>query len=826
MARYWKLTERSGSANYIIVLKEDRALLAGHPHATLKAIKPLLDYWVSNSREKEILKAIDKALSQSWKAYRRVPNPDDKELKSQLLGAFQFGMLVAAEYKYRTIVLPEVVVTSGKKVPAQGQGNKPGRQPGQGSAQVLGGGQTSAGRVIAPLSRGFIINSDGSNLRTLPAELPGSECLTSSPLPPGTPVVVIGTHPEAVEWFKVIAKFNATYLQGYVQGFRVTTDLPEPTATLHLVRKGECLEPIAARIYYQAIEPGRDLRFYENVVLHVNEKAGRPGVRRVDGDIQLVEGELIWLVSVAFANRLQGIVDSGSITGGAIAKAREVGRALEDIHTSMTMAPKYATDVLGEFGKVILENLTEIICSVGLFLALEGLSATLAVSPTGVGQLAAAIIQFGLALYGAKGVVEAGIAASQHGALWLRTAWTAKGIPERLVEASKSFLRMLSCLAMAVLGHKGAKGNLNKGIKIAKNVRITPPRLEWKLAQGGSGGAVAVPHFERGSITAIEKVTTSSKINPTSVGGAGGTKVASKTSPKDKEKTSPKEASPLTDKPLSDAQLEKLLEKIQNWDGIKDLIGRKLPKPGTSKLTALEKELKQAGYQLIKDTDGTPLYLRRLPGNAKGNEYAQLTLTKQGLIALKTGGGTRLGLYSRYRKNFLDLVEKRHGKAARDEMAARISRGEYQLHHLIPDGVAQENALIREAYERLQGYTIDRGRNMIGMPSSAKHVDNEIYVHLGSHPNYSAHVGKLLTEAVNRLTGSGKTLLRDVKIEKIEAEIIKVEDKLRSQIESGTLPDQVVKELLEDGVPIKVKDKTLQKLTLLPYRPMGMELVA
>ena len=60
-----------------------------------------------------------------------------------------------------------------------------------------------------------------------------------------------------------------------MQTLRITTQLPEPAATLYQVRPGDRLEPIAARIYRQAIQPGRDLRFYENVIHHVNVKSGR-----------------------------------------------------------------------------------------------------------------------------------------------------------------------------------------------------------------------------------------------------------------------------------------------------------------------------------------------------------------------------------------------------------------------------------------------------------------------------------------------------------------------------------------------------------------------
>ncbi|NOJ98663.1 hypothetical protein HMI51_37790, partial [Corallococcus coralloides] len=169
---------------------------------------------------------------------------------------------------------------------------------------------------------GFIDQGDGANLRTLPAEMKGSTCLTPAPLPPGTRVSVIRDHAQAPGWSYVSTVAGGYLLQGYVQAFRITTQLPEPAATLYQVRAGDRLEPIAARLYRQAIQPGRDLRFYEKVIHHMNVKSGRKGVQLLDGDVRLVAGERIWLVSIAFANQLQGIVSSGSITHEAMAQAR------------------------------------------------------------------------------------------------------------------------------------------------------------------------------------------------------------------------------------------------------------------------------------------------------------------------------------------------------------------------------------------------------------------------------------------------------------------------------------------------------------------------
>jgi len=635
---------------------------------------------------------------------------------------------------------------------------------------------------------GFIDHMDGANLRTLPAELAGSKSLLSAPLPPGTRVIVTGTYPGRPGWSHVTTLFEGRLLRGYVQGFRINIQLPEPTATLYFIKKGDALEPIAARIYRQSIEPGWDLRFYENVVLHVNQKAGRSGVQRVNGDLWLFERRLIWLVSPAFANTLQGLVPDGSLTNGAIARAKRVGRALEDILASVNASPQYFGEVAGQYAQVLLEHLPEIIGIVAAFLLAEALSAFLAATPTGVGQLAAAVIQLGLAAFGVQGMIEAGVEALKHAEAWLTQAWRAHGDAKQIAEASKSFLRMLVSIALVALAKAGVRTNLGRGLKLAQGVKISPPRFEMMAVAGTDGSAVAVPVFRPGSITAVSAddlarpMASSSRGLPSSAGGV-------------KPKLSP------------GAELEALLQKLPSWERLKDFVGRRIPRPGTTEFATLKRELAEAGYQLDVMSDGLPYRLRRL----RGREDAALTVTEEGVIAVQTGGATRISVYSRYRKNYLDWVEQTRGVAAREAAAARISGG-HQLHHLIPDGVAQRHPLVREALKRLDGYTLDRGTNLIDMPSTPN-VERKL-VHTGSHSNYSRYVDAELNRVMERLTNSGRLSPGSLSPEAIHRALLKVEEGLRKAIQEGTLPPKVVKELLEDGILV---GKRLALLNPQPY---------
>jgi hypothetical protein len=104
---------------------------------------------------------------------------------------------------------------------------------------------TSAAAGITPPKgginkSGFIDNGDGANIRTGPAELGGRK-VRDQPLPPATRVFVSGTHPDASQWWYVTAYLESTMVRGYVQDFRITTELPEPTAKLHHVVGGKPL---------------------------------------------------------------------------------------------------------------------------------------------------------------------------------------------------------------------------------------------------------------------------------------------------------------------------------------------------------------------------------------------------------------------------------------------------------------------------------------------------------------------------------------------------------------------------------------------------------
>jgi hypothetical protein len=342
---------------------------------------------------------------------------------------------------------------------------------------------------------GFIDTSDGANLRTGPAEMGGTTVI-DAPLPPATRVFVSGTHPSAPQWWYVTAFLPDKIVRGYVQQFRVNTDLPEPLAKLHQVKSGDTAEKLAVQEYGSSVRDGHDLRYYENVLLFANQQRGRVGIAGTYQDpgllgggannIQLVAGHRIWLVSPAYAHAVEGVVPDGSLTNGAYAKVKRFVQHVLDIIKSVTQSPHYFGEVAGEYAQAIRDHMPEIIGIVAGFIAAEAASAFLAATPTGVGQIAAVLIQLALSAFGAVGMVEASVEAVKHAGQWLTLAWTAKGNDEQIGAASREFLRMLVSIAMAALAYTGVKGNLGKAVEIA---RAMPP-AGMVPAFAGAGGRV------------------------------------------------------------------------------------------------------------------------------------------------------------------------------------------------------------------------------------------------------------------------------------------------------------------------------------------------
>jgi A nuclease family of the HNH/ENDO VII superfamily with conserved AHH len=235
---------------------------------------------------------------------------------------------------------------------------------------------------------------------------------------------------------------------------------------------------------------------------------------------------------------------------------------------------------------------------------------------------------------------------------------------------------------------------------------------------------------------------------------------------------------------LSDEAAEQLLAKYPQWDNVKDFVGKHLDPNNLP-----------PGYNPHRK-DGKIIELHR--NNTEG-PYPPLTI-KNGIIELQTGQSSRLSVFSRYKKNYLEWVEQTQGRAARTAVQQRLDAGN-QLHHLTPDAVVQSNDLTKELMRRSKNYTLDRGSNILDMPTLHDPTTGEI-VHLGSHDKFNEYANELLNREFNNLT-RGKTIpLSNVKVNDLDKAVRQVEDTLREQIKNRTLPESVLKELEGGGFKI------------------------
>jgi hypothetical protein len=190
---------------------------------------------------------------------------------------------------------------------------------------------------------------------------------------------------------------------------------------------------------------------------------------------------------------------------------------------------------------------------------------------------------------------------------------------------------------------------------------------------------------------------------------------------------------------------------------------------------------------------------QELVRGSKEGPYPPLTV-ENGIVYLQTGKTNRLSVFSRYKKNYLDWVEQTQGKAARTAAEQRIKDGN-QLHHLTPDAVVRENELTKELMKRSKKYTLDRGTNILDMPTAHNPKTREI-VHLGSHDRFNKYVTNLLNEQIQDLTDRGAIKLQQVKVENLDKAVRQVEDMLRDQIKNRTLLPDVLKEIDGGGIRI------------------------
>ncbi|HEY0192911.1 MAG TPA: hypothetical protein VGC42_17465, partial [Kofleriaceae bacterium] len=342
---------------------------------------------------------------------------------------------------------------------------------------------------------GFIDRDGGAELRAQPLAAPGPD---DTHLPPGTRLFVSGRHPHAPGWWYATAFAGKAVVRGYIQRLEIATDLPEPGAELHQVVAGDTVERLARTKFGGAARDGHDLRYYENVLLHVNR--GRPGTAIIGtyqdpgvlgggaNNLQLIAGKRLWLVSPEYARAVEHEVPSGSLTSGAVAKVKRFAGHVEDILASIRESRHHLGEIAGEYAQLIRDYMVAITGTLAAFAMAEAASALLAATPAGVTQVLAGMIQLVLALLGAKSVVEVSLPALSHGNAWLMLAWNARGDRAQITLASQELLRMLVQVALAVLAYRGMKQSLGNAARIAGSM---PPGAAPAMASATSGAAAS-----------------------------------------------------------------------------------------------------------------------------------------------------------------------------------------------------------------------------------------------------------------------------------------------------------------------------------------------
>ncbi|MEJ3404895.1 hypothetical protein WDJ51_09125 [Rathayibacter sp. YIM 133350] len=477
---------------------------------------------------------------------------------------------------------------------------------------------------------GFIDTSDGANIRSGPIDA-GGAALTDNPLPPATRVFVSGTYPvnastmepQAATWWYATAFTPGGMVRGYIEARRITVDVPNATAQLYAIQPGDTAERLAVRMFKSEVTGGHDLRYYENVLLYVNSSLGRNGVRGSYQDpgifgggannVQLVAGERIWLPSAAHVIALEGTVPGGSLTNGLYGEVKRIAGHIEDIMLSVTDAPSHLGEVAGEYAQAIRDHMVEIVGIVAAFVAAEALSAFLAATPTGVGQIAAIVIQLGLAAFGAAGMVTAVVDALGHAEQWLTLAWTADGKANQIASASREFIKMLVSIAMAALAYLGVKGNYGKALTIAES--LPPMGLPAFAVSGGAATGGATP------VTGVA-------IGPPSPFGPAGTSMAMGTSGEVSSGVNAR-----ADAIKRAGELEQRIEAISD-EGLMDRLQRvDLDAPDAArKLEALERDLSiaeegpLAGGELEPGLSDRPTAGRSEPASTASGNFAHENL--------------------------------------------------------------------------------------------------------------------------------------------------------------------------------------------------------
>lgn len=276
-----------------------------------------------------------------------------------------------------------------------------------------------------PVDRVGLVAHDGEQRLKLRATPDTTQDNITAELAFNTRLHVLGAVPGG--WYRVTLPSGEA---GFVAALYIRTNLPEPNATLHRVEpgvKGTAIAIAEQHFGDRANDWGQDLRFYVNVLAHLNNA---PVPDSTDGwrATHFRAGQFIWIPSPAFARGLKGVVNSGSRSyeaADALGLAdgiERVGQAVDDIGAAITLSQAYIGAAIAHHAD---EALTNALVSLGLLVLGGGaLLATLTAGGALIGALTGGLAAGPMAAAG----FELGLAILEWVGLGFLIAWIGSSI--------------------------------------------------------------------------------------------------------------------------------------------------------------------------------------------------------------------------------------------------------------------------------------------------------------------------------------------------------------------------------------------------------------
>ncbi len=186
---------------------------------------------------------------------------------------------------------------------------------------------------------GGVIDDGGLNLR----DQPDTKGKIVTHLQPGA---TFSVHEELDGgWYKI----SSVAGRGFVASHLVKL-APDKGAVLHKISAGQPAIGIAEQYYSSAVKRGEDLRFYVNVLHHVNpDSIPNPSGDNWKAAVTL-KNFWIWVPSVTFAQSLRGVVKTGSITGGAYDAIKDSASAVVKATIGQLPGGKQVLEILAQIG--------------------------------------------------------------------------------------------------------------------------------------------------------------------------------------------------------------------------------------------------------------------------------------------------------------------------------------------------------------------------------------------------------------------------------------------------------------------------------------------